>query len=315
MRARQRSASIDTTQFKEGTPRTRSRNFKARSAPDATQNQTFAQTAESISPPNRQSSERAFAILEAIASSDQPIGLAELSRATGRHSSTAFHLIKMLIVLGYVRQDDTKRYRIGTRLFMQAAGASTEIGLVNFATPHLKLLADDTGETAHLAVRADNGIAVIAKVEARSSIRTSERLGIIRPAHCTAIGKALLAQLSADEFDSYLRSETLIAFTPKTITSAAALRDEIKRVAAAGTAFDDAEFNLELRCIAAPVFNFTGQAIAAVGISSPVWRMTLRDMPRLSARVLSAAEDLSRELGFKAQPKQRASTRPAKKSR
>jgi DNA-binding IclR family transcriptional regulator len=129
-----------------------------------------------------QSLERAFAILEAIAGSDQPLSLAELSRTTGLHTSTAFHLIKTLIVLGYIRQEDTKRYRIGPRLFMQAAGASTEVELVNLATPHLKRLADETGETAHLAVRADTGIAVIAKVEARSSIRTSERLGIIRPA-------------------------------------------------------------------------------------------------------------------------------------
>src|SRR5713101_3394345 len=99
-----------------------------------------------------QSLERAFAILEAIAGSDQPMSLAELSRATRLHTSTAFHLIKTLILLGYLRQEETKRYRIGPRLFMQAAGAFNEIELVNLATPHLKRLADGTGETAHLAV-------------------------------------------------------------------------------------------------------------------------------------------------------------------
>ena len=247
-----------------------------------------------------QSLERAFAILEAIAGSDQPLSLAELSRATGLHTSTAFHLIKTLIVLGYIRQEDTKRYRIGPRLFMQAAGASTEIELVNLATPHLKRLADETGETAHLAVRADTGIAVIAKVEARSSIRTSERLGIIRPAHCTAIGKVLLADLPDDELEAYLRAGKFAAFTPKTITDPALIREEIKRIAATGTAYDDAEFSQELRCIAAPVRNYMRQTVAALGISSPVWRVTLRDMSRLSTRVVSAAADLSRDLGFKA---------------
>jgi len=246
-----------------------------------------------------QSLERAFAILEAIAGSKQPMSLAELSRATGLHTSTTFHLIKTLIVLGYVCQDDSRRYRIGPRLFMQAAGAFNEIELVNLATPHLQRLAEETGETTHLAVRADAGIAVIAKVDARSSIRSSDRLGSVRPAYCTAIGKVLLAALPAEELESYLRNGPFEAYTPKTITAPAAVREEIRRVAAAGTATDDAEFNHELRCIAAPVRNFTRQTVAALGISGPVWRVTLKDMQRLNARVASIAADLSRDLGFK----------------
>jgi DNA-binding IclR family transcriptional regulator len=256
-------------------------------------------------PPARtvQSLERAFSILEAIAGSNQPMSLAELSRATGLHTSTTFHLIKTLIVLGYVIQDEAKRYRIGPRLFMQAAGAFNEVELVNLAMPHLQRLAEETGETTHLAVKADSGIAVIAKVDARSSIRSSERVGIVRPAYCTAIGKVLLSALSIEDLDAYLRRGPYEAYTPKTITTPAALREEIKRVAATGTAYDDAEFNHELRCIAAPVRNFTQQTIAAFGISGPVWRVTLKDMQRLSTRVASIAADLSRDLGFRAQAK------------
>lgn len=246
-----------------------------------------------------QSLERAFQILETIAGGDQPMGLAELSRATGLHTSTTFHLIKTLIVLGYVRQDEAKRYRIGPRLFMQAAGAFDEVALVNLAAPHLKRLAEETGETTHLAVWADGGIAVIAKVDARSSIRSSERVGLVRPAYCTAIGKVLLAALADDEREAYLRRAPFEAYTPKTVTEPALLRDEIRRVAASGTAYDDAEFNHELRCIAVPVRNFTGQTIAAFGISGPVWRVTLKDMQRLSARITAIAADLSRDLGFK----------------
>lgn len=253
-----------------------------------------------------QSLERAFQILETIAGGEQPMSLAELSRATGLHTSTTFHLIKTLIVLGYVRQDDAKRYRIGPRLFMQAAGAFNEVGLVNLAAPHLKRLADETGETTHLAVWADGGIAVIAKVDARSSIRSSERVGLVRPAYCTAIGKVLLAALAEDELESYLRRGPFEAYTPKTVTEPALLREEIRRVATAGAAYDDAEFNHELRCIAAPVRNFTGQTIAAFGISGPVWRVTLKDMQRLSARVMAIAADLSSDLGFKP-----ATARPA----
>ncbi len=259
-------------------------------------------------PPGRtvQSLERAFSILESISGSSQPMSLADLTRATGLHTSTAFHLIKTLIVLGYVVQDEAKRYRIGPRLFMQAAGAFNEVELVNLAMPHLQRLAEETGETTHLAVRADSGIAVIAKVDARSSIRSSERVGIVRPAYCTAIGKVLLSALSKQDLDAYLRRGPFEAYTPKTVTSPAALREEINRVAAAGLAYDDAEFNHELRCIAAPVRNFTQQTIAAFGISGPVWRVTQKDMQRLGARVAAIADGLSHDLGYRAQAKQPA---------
>lgn len=259
-----------------------------------------------------QSLERAFAILEAISASDQPLGLAELSRATGLHTSTAFHLLKTLIVLGYVRQDDAKRYRIGPSLFMQAAGAFNEIELVNLATPHLQRLVDQTGETAHLAVRADSGIAVIAKIDARSSIRTSERVGIIRPSHCTAIGKVLLGALPEKELESYLRTGPFEAFTPKTITRPAALREEIRRVAASGIGRDDAEFSAEVRCMAAPVHSYLQQTVAALGISGPVWRVTPKDVARLSAAVTAAAADLSRDLGYKGAPTKRSTGRARK---
>lgn len=273
-----------------------------RPAPDLEPDADTAPPAEAGAVRTVQSLERAFAILEAVAGSDEPTSLADIARATGLHTSTAFHLIRTLVLLGYVRQDESKRYRVGPRLFMQAAGAFTENTLVDLAQPHLRRLADETGETAHLAVRADTGIAVIAKVEARSPIRSSERLGIIRPAHCTALGKVFLAELPAGELDAWLAATPLAAFTSKTITDPAALRAEIARVASGGSASDDGEFNEELRCIAAPVRNFTGRTVAAIGVSGPVWRVTQKDMPALGARVAATAAGLSRELGDRGAP-------------
>ena len=246
-----------------------------------------------------QSLERAFALLDVIASSDEAVSLADLSRATGLHTSTAFHLIKTLVVLGYVRQEASRRYCVGPRLFMQAAGAFNENTLVKFATPHLRRLADETGETAHLAVRADAGIAVIAKVEARSSIRTSDRLGTIRPAHATAIGKVLLADLPLGELDAWLAAADLRPCTPTTITRPDTLRADLQRVATSGVAIDDGEFNAELRCLAAPVRNFTRNAVAALGISGPVWRVAPTDVARLGGVVTAAATALSKDLGYR----------------
>lgn len=247
-----------------------------------------------------QSLERAFLIVERIAGSDAPPSLAELSRATGLHTSTAFHLLKTLIHLGYVRQDGDRRYRVGTRLFVQAAAAFDEVTLVDFAMPFLRRLAEATGETTHLAVRADNGIAVIAKADANASVRASERVGIVRPAHATGIGKVLLAALPPEERERYLATVKLEAYTPNTIVEAEALRREIERVAADGIAYDDAEFNREVRCIAAPVRNFSRQTVAAIGISGPLWRVTLQALPHLSGVVAATAGELSESLGARA---------------
>jgi DNA-binding IclR family transcriptional regulator len=247
-----------------------------------------------------QSLERAFLILERIAGSEAPPSLADLSRATGLHTSTAFHLLKTLVHLGYVRQDDDRRYRVGTRLFVQAAAAFDEVTLVDLAMPFLRRLAEETGETTHLAVRADSGIAVIAKADATASVRASERVGIVRPAHATGIGKVLLAALTADERERFLAAARLEAYTPNTIVDPDVLRREIERVAADGIAYDDAEFNREVRCIAAPVRNFSRQTVAAIGISGPLWRVTLQALPRLSGVVASTAHALSESLGGRA---------------
>ena len=126
----------------------------------------------------------------------------------------------------------------------------------------------------------------------------SERLGIIRPAHCTALGKVLLAARPAGELESYLRSERFQAWTPKTLTDPDAIRDDLRRVAAHGLGVDDTEFNQELRCAAAPVRNFMQQTVAAVGISGPVWRVTRRELTRLGAIVSGVADELSRDLGY-----------------
>ena len=247
-----------------------------------------------------QSIARAFHILEAIADRPEGISHADLSKAVGLHASTAFHLIRTMLALGYLRQDpDTKRYHIARRVFLLAARVSDEVNLVNAALPVMRDLAESMGETAHLGVLAREGAITIAKSEGTSTLRVSERLGVLRPAHCTAIGKALLASLPKAELDDFLARIELKAFTPRTIIDPARLRRELDRVRAAGYAADDTEFNAELRCTAAVVCDFSGRAVAALGVSGPTWRIKADDLPRVGRKVTAAADRLSAELGFR----------------
>lgn len=241
---------------------------------------------------------RAFSVLEAIAHEPEGLTLAELSRIAGLHTSTTFHLLKTLEPLGCVRRDQaTKKYFVGTRMFALAAGAADEIELVNICTPPLEALARETGETSHLAVRSSEDVVIIAKFDGSASVRTTERIGTVRPAYATAIGKVILAALREADLERYLASHPLEAYTGKTLTDPILLRAEIDKVRRRGIAFDDCEFNPEVRCIAAPIHDFAARTIGSVGISGPMWRIDLPSVGGLEAQVREVARVISAKLG------------------
>ena len=246
-----------------------------------------------------QSIERAFAILEEIARNRDGIALAELSRRVGLHNSTTFHLVKTMVSLGYIQQtSESKRYRVGRNLFTLAAGALHEIELAQVARPILETLALRSGECSHFAVRSGDDIVVVAKTAGTGMFQVADQVGIVRPAHCTALGKVLLAALDPQQLERHLQSRELRRFTPRTIIEHDALLREIEAVRRGGIAFDDGEFDPDARCVAVPVHNFTGQVAGAIGISAPMWRLTMQALQEKTQLVREAAAELSRELGF-----------------
>jgi DNA-binding IclR family transcriptional regulator len=257
------------------------------------------QPAESGRGGNIQSLERAFGLLEEVARNRDGIALSELSKRVALHNSTAFHLLKTMVMLGYIEQSrDSKRYRIGRRLFTLAAAALDEIELVNLATPVLESLTRTTGECAHFAIRSGDDIVVLAKTAGTGMFQIVDRAGVVRPAHCTALGKVLLAALTPVQVERYLASHELRRFTAKTIVERAALHRELKDVRRTGIGFDDGEFDAEARCVAVPVRDFRGQVAGAIGLSGPIWRLSIQALQEKAQQVREAASDLSRELGF-----------------
>jgi DNA-binding IclR family transcriptional regulator len=247
-----------------------------------------------------QSLGRAFAILEEVARHRDGIGLAELSKLVGLHNSTTFHLARTLASLGYLRQDkDTKRYRIGRPLFALAASALDEIEMVHVATPVLEDLSRETGESGHFGVRMGDAVVVIARTSGAGAFQLTERVGVVRPVHCTALGKIILAALRPDQLKRMLERIELKPSTENSITDATVLLKEIEEIRRTGIAFDDGEFNAEVRCIAVPVMDFTGQIIGALGISGPIWRLSNQALQGHARLVRAAANRLSTELGAK----------------
>src|ERR1700724_1196123 len=251
-----------------------------------------------------QSLGRAFAILEEVARHREGIGLAELSKLVGLHNSTTFHLAKTMVSLGYMRQErDSKRYRVGRPLFALAASALDEIEMVNLATPVLEDLSRESGESGHFAVRMGDSVVVIARTSGAGAFQLTDRVGVVRPAHCTALGKIILASLRPDQLKRFLERVDMKPSTAKSITEIPVLLREIAEIKRSGIAFDDGEFNPEVRCVAVPVTDFTGQTIGAIGISGPIWRLSNQALHSSAQIVQAAANRLSAEFGAKAPAK------------
>ena len=247
-----------------------------------------------------QSIERAFSLLEEIARHREGIALADLSKRSGLHNSTTFHLVKTMVAMGYVTQArDSKRYRIGRQLFTLAAGAINDVELVNMVKPHLENLSNITMEAAYFAVWNGREVTIIADTQGSGVFQLTDRAGVVRPAHCTALGKVLLAALSPAHLGRFLEPGGLPAFTPRTITEPRRLLEELEEIRRTGIAFDDGEFDGELRCAAVPVWDFTSNVAGALGISGPIWRLALHTLEGKAAHLRTVAEKLSRELGYR----------------
>jgi DNA-binding IclR family transcriptional regulator len=203
-----------------------------------------------------------------------------------------------MVSLGYIRQEkDSKRYRVGRPLFALAASSLDEIEMVNVATPILEDLSRETGESSHFAVRMGDAVVVIARTSGPGAFQLTDRVGVVRPAHCTALGKVILAALRPDQLQRFLARVELRPSTEKSITEIPVLLREIEEIRRSGIAFDDGEFNLEVRCVAVPVRDFTGQIIGALGISGPIWRLSIQALQSRAKIVQAAADRLSAEFG------------------
>ncbi|QRF68703.1 IclR family transcriptional regulator [Ponticoccus alexandrii] len=246
-----------------------------------------------------QSIERAFSILTQISQQDDGINLADLSKAVGLHTSTTFHLVRTMVELGVVRQaKDTKRYHLGRMIFSLAASSSREVDLIATATPYLESLAQGSGEGSHFAMLSGDDVVIVARGAGTGAFQMVERAGGVRPAHCTGIGKVLLAGMDDARFEAWLGGTTLKALTAKSITDPEKLRLEIEQVRKTGVGYDDAEYDDEVRCVACPVRDFSGQVVGAVGVSGPIWRMTLQRMESITHSVRQTAVHLSKDLGY-----------------
>ena len=237
-----------------------------------------------------QSVERAFELLEIMASAGGTVALSELAERAALPQPTIHRLARTLLVMGYVRQLPNRRYALGPKLIRLGESAAKLIGA--WSRPHLAELVERTGETANMAV-LDNDMAVyVAQVPSPHSMRMFTEVGRRVYPHCTGVGKALLAFNSRALTDAVI-AQGLARLTPRTIIAPALLRRDLARARARGFAVEREESTVGIECVAVPIIDAAGSAVAAISMTGRVHEFPA---PAATAALRTAALSLSRAL-------------------
>jgi DNA-binding IclR family transcriptional regulator len=243
--------------------------------------------------------DRALAILDIMAAARQELPLAEIARQVGVHKSTVHRILMSLDQHRMVDQNErTGCYRLGSHLLALSNAALAQFDIRDRAKPYLEKVLYDTEETVHLCVLDQGEVLYLDKVDSSRSIRMTSAVGLRNAAHCTAVGKAMMAWLPEDEVDAIVRQHGLARFTPKTITTPVELKAELKRVRACGYGLDDEEHEEGVRCVAAAVLDHSERPVAAISASAPSFRLPAEKISLMAESVRRAAQELSRELGY-----------------
>jgi IclR family KDG regulon transcriptional repressor len=245
-----------------------------------------------------QSVERAIAILKSFSIERPERGVGELGRELGLHKSTVSRLMQTLERGGLLARDpETKRYRLGTDLIGLASQVISYMDVREVARPFLRRLAENCQESVNLVVlEGEHVINLEQFVPAARQVKNIGRVGRRMCAHCTAAGKVMLAHLSPTSLDRMLAAE-LLRFTVNTITDPDELRQELAQVGERGYAVTREELEEGLNAIAAPIYDHTGQAVAAVSVAGPAYRIPPDMFSHLAGQLVEVADQVSRQLG------------------
>lgn len=241
---------------------------------------------------------KALELLNTFSFAERRLSLNELAARSGIPRATAFRLLSTLEEGGFIAKVGAE-YHLGIKCFVLGNIVAAGLNLRDTAHPHLVALRDATRETTHLAILERWNVVYLDRLASPQPVGfMRSRVGATLPAHCTALGKTLLAFRPEDAVAAWARARRLERLTTHTITSARRLLKELRDVRERGYSIDEQEREVGVRCIAAPVRNHQGEVIAAISVAGPSERM-----PRtlvgsdVAGQVVAAAQAIGLDLG------------------
>ncbi len=248
---------------------------------------------------------RAVSILKTFESAHGGLTAVQIAAKLNLNRSTVHRLLSVLEAEGLVARDTVlngdrySAYRLGPTLVSLGGLALRQISLRAVALPHLRALAQKTGETVDLEILVGAEVMIIEEVPAEHMLRVGvgENIGSRYPAHSASTGKLLLAGLSDSELKAALPNK-LAALTPFTVTDKQVLREQLEEARRQGWALSWEEMELGLVAVGASITGRDGETIAAISISGPTARIDRAQIKNLATLVIDTAKRITRELGF-----------------
>ncbi|MGM0397206.1 MAG: IclR family transcriptional regulator [Bacillota bacterium] len=245
--------------------------------------------------------EKALEVMEILAEEgfQEGLGVSELSVKLDIGKSTVHRILETLAARNYIEQDpETKKYRLGWRLFEIGNIIPQQRNLSNVDISILQELCNKYEETVNLGVRVEDSVVTISKVSAKTSLIANLQIGAREPLHATAMGKALISDMTREEVINILGEGPYRSFTSFTITGIDELMEELRRIRKQGFSMDDEEVSPGLTCIAMPVRNYDNEIVAAISVSGASIRQTYSKIDDIKIGLKDATEKLSYFLGW-----------------
>ncbi len=243
--------------------------------------------------------ERGLDVMEFLLKHPEGQGISEIARALGVSKNIVFRVTSTLVDRGYLHRDDeTKRLTLSRKLLSIGYSVEAESGLLESSLGIMRQLRDVVKETVIISVMLDREGMVLESVPGLHRFRFVVETGMRFPIHGSAATKVILAVMPEKKAMEVLDHIELTRFTPRTLTTKKAFREEFKRIRACGYAVDHQETYDGIHCIAAPVLNDRGEPVASITVTGPSSRLTERMLDELGPVVREHTDRISQRLGF-----------------
>jgi DNA-binding IclR family transcriptional regulator len=245
---------------------------------------------------------RALDILELFLDGDGTLSAPDIVRKLQLPRTTVHELVTTLAARSYIVPvpGQPGRYRLGVRPYQLGSRYAEQLDLAAEGQQVARIVAETCDETVHVAILEGVDVIYIAKVDSTHAVRMVSAAGRRLPAHCTSVGKMLLASLPEHELAARIPDGVdLIRMTPNSITDPAALREALTEIRRRGVAVESRESNPDVSCVAAPVRDRTGRVVAALSVSVPMIRWSEERRTELEELVAKGAAELSENLGHR----------------
>ena len=242
---------------------------------------------------------KAVKILETIGEG-KPLGVSEISRELDIPKSSTYSILETLKSEGFVEKEEhSNKFNLGTSLIELGYRAQNDLSICRMARPYLNGINRETDETVHLTLLDNDEVLYVDCVESKRRLRTYSVIGIRAPLYCTAVGKAIMAELTDSHVKQIISRKGLPQLTDLTITNKNILFQDLEETRIRGYAIDNMEHEDHLICVGAPIKNAAGEIFASLSVSGPSNRMPEERISQIGNLVKNATEEISRKLGFR----------------